>query len=271
MMPTLNLNDCKGQWALVTGASSGIGREFCLQLGRAGLNVVAVARRAALLDELAVHLRETHGVRCLAVAQDLGERGAAARVKSIVAAEGIKIRLLINNAAYGPWGPFERTSAETYEALIHLVVATPVSMCLHFLPDLTSFPSSAIVNLSSPAALQPVPYKAVYSAAKIALHNFSLALYAEWEVRGVLVQTLVPGPTKSELDEKGGAYKSAIPEERRPPAEVVEASLRHLAKGDVFVTTAKGTYKQRFFSGMFPARVVVRKVAAMFRPPGRAD
>jgi short-subunit dehydrogenase len=266
-MPTLKLADCRGEWALVTGTSSGIGREFCRQLGRSGVNLVMVARRAARMDQLASELRAEFGVSSLTITQDLGERGAAAQVKAAVEARGITIRILINNAAYGPWGRFERTPAETYESLIHLVAATPVSMCLEFLPHLVSYPDSAIVNLSSPAALQPVPYKAVYSAAKICLHNFSLALFAEWEHRGIVVQTLIPGPTRSELDEKGGAYKSALTEERRDPSEVVTASLRHIERGDPLVTTARGTYKQRFFSGMFPARVVVRKVAEMFRPP----
>ncbi len=104
------------------------------------------------------------------------------------------------------------------------------------------------------------------SASLATVYN-SLALFAEWEHRGIVVQTLIPGPTRSELDEKGGAYKSALTEERRDPSEVVTASLRHIERGDPLVTTARGTYKQRFFSGMFPARVVVRKVAEMFRPP----
>ena len=111
-----------------------------------------------------------------------------------------------------------------------------------------------MINLSSPAALQPVPYKAVYSAAKTCLHNFSLALHGEWQARGILVQTLLPGPTATELDTKGGAYKSELGAARRPPAEIVGESLRRLETGAPFVTTNKGTYKQRLFAGIVVKR-----------------
>ena len=226
-----------------------------------------VARRKSLLDQLAAELQARNAIRCLPITQDLSERHAAARVRAAVNGENVRIRLLINNAAFGPWGRVEKTPAEMQEALIQLNAATPVSMCLHFLPDLTSFQGSAIINVSSPAALQPVPYMAVYAASKTFLHNFSLALFAEWEEKGVLVQTLVPGPTATEFDAKAGAYESALTEKRHPAADVVRASLSNMGRGTPFVTTAKGTYKQRFFSGLFPAGVVVRKVAAMFRPP----
>jgi short-subunit dehydrogenase len=263
----MRIEECNGDWALVTGASSGIGREFCIQLAAAGMNLVMVARRRSAIDELAADLRGKHGIRTLVIAQDLSVPGAANTVKNEVAGEGVRIRLLVNNAAFGPWGRFENTSAEVYERLVHLVSATPISMCRVFLPDLASHRSSAVINLSSPAALQPIPYKAVYAAAKSCLHNFSLALYGEWRDRGILVQTLVPGPTESELDSVGGAYKSAIPARRWPAAIVVRASLKNLHNERPVVTTAKGIYKQRIFAGVFPNRAVIGKVARMFRPP----
>jgi len=263
----MRIEDWKGDWALVTGASSGIGREFCIQLATAGMNLVMVARREQAMDELASDLHARHGIRTLVIAQDLSLPGAATAVKDAVVREGATIRLLVNNAAFGPWGRFENTSAEVYERLVHLVCATPISLCRLFLPDLASHKSSAIINLSSPAALQPIPYKAVYSAAKGCMHNFSLALYGEWRDRGIVVQTLIPGPTQSELDARGGAYKSALSTRRWPAAIVVGASLRNLRKDSPVVTTAKGIYKQRVFAGLFPHKAVIRKVARMFRPP----
>jgi short-subunit dehydrogenase len=213
-------------------------------------------------------LETRYGIRCLAIQQDLSEREAATRVRTVVTEHKINVRFLVNNAAIGPWGSFENTRAEVYEGLIQLNSATPISMCLQFMPDLISYPRSVIINVSSPAALQPVPYMAAYAASKSCLHSFSLALYAEWETKGVLVQTLMPGHTSSEFDVKAGAYRSALSNVRHPPSDVVSASLRNLERGVPLVTTAKGTYKQRFFAGMFPAGLVVRKVASMFRPPG---
>lgn len=266
----MHLEELRGHWALVTGASSGIGAEFCRQLAAAGLNLVMVARRTTLLHELAEELKMRHGTQTLVLPVDLSQRGSAATVKQKTADAGLRIRLLINNAAFGPWGSFDKTSADIYESMMQLIAATPIALCHVYLSDLVSFPSSAIINLSSPAALQPVPYKAVYSAAKSCLHNFSLALHGEWADKGILVQTLLPGPTATELDRKGGAYQSELGEARRPPSEIVAESLRQLGRNAAFVTTNKGTYKQRLFNGIAPHKMIIREVKRMFQaPPGR--
>lgn len=266
----MKLDELRGHWALVTGASSGIGAEFCRQLAAAGVNLVMVARRKELLEELSVALVSAHAIRTLVLQVDLSERGSALKVNAATREAAIRVRLLINNAAYGPWGSFELTPSETYEGMLQLLAASPIALCHAYRSDLASFASSAVINLSSPAALQPVPYKAVYSAAKTCLHNFSLALHGEWQERGILIQTLLPGPTATELDTLGRAYKSELGEHRRPPAEVVAQSLRELQSGAPFVTTNKGTYKQRLFAGIAPTRMVIREVKKMFQaPPGR--
>jgi hypothetical protein len=262
-----SLRDAEGDWALVTGASSGIGREFCRQLAAAGMNLVLTARRKNYLEALATELADRHGTRTLIVPLDLSVPGAAVKLKESTAAENIRIRLLVNNAACGPWGRFEKTTPAEYERLVQLIASATVSLSSHFLPDLKSFSSAAVINLSSPAALQPVCFKAVYSAAKMFVHNFSLALHGEWAQYGILVQTLVPGPTQSELDEKGNAYPCKLTERRDPPDGVVRISLAHLEKGSPLVTNAKGMYKQRLFAGIAPTRMIINVVKDMFRPP----
>lgn len=263
----MKLSECKGDWALVTGASSGIGAEFCRQLAAAGMNLVMVARRKKLLDDLSVELINQYGIETRTLLIDLSESGSAETVRKVTLAENIKIRLLINNAAFGPWGSFEKTSYQTYEKMMQLIATTPISLCHLYMSDLEFFPSSLVINLSSPAALQPVTYKAVYSAAKTCLHNFSLALYGEWQHKGILVQTLLPGPTATQLDTLGGAYKSKLGEERRPPIEIVKASIAQFNNDRPFVTTNKGTYKQRLFAGIAPVKMIIREVKRMFAPP----
>lgn len=262
----MKLEEARGQWALVTGASSGIGREFCFQLAETGMNLVLIARRENMLNTLSEELSDQYQIQTLALPIDLSHPEASADARSRIIAKGIRISLLINNAALGRWGQFEKTSPEIYQEMIFLNTATLISLCHHFLPDLTSFPNSAIINVSSPAAYQPVPYMAVYAATKAFVHSFSQALYGEWKKRGVLVQTLVPGPTETEFDTNAGAYKSAI-KERGSPSEVVKASLAHLAKDNPVVATAKGTFKQRLFAALAPDKVVIREVGHMFEPP----
>jgi short-subunit dehydrogenase len=263
---TMTLSDFRGHWALVTGASSGIGHEFALQLAQAGVNLVLVARREERLQTLAETLQRQHGVATHVVAADLGAAGAAGALKARLADAGIRVRLLCNNAGAGRWGRFEAGSAADYERINALNTSALVSMCHAFFGDLASFPGSAVINVSSAAAYQPIPYMAMYAASKAFVQSFSQALHGEWKEHGILVQTLVPGPTESEFDAKAGAYESALAQ-RDTPAQVVRASLLGLDKGMPVVAVAKGTYKQRFFAGLFPPAMVIREVGKMFKPP----
>lgn len=262
----MNLEDYRNSWALVTGASSGIGREFCLQLAPLGVNLVMVARREQQLKESAGELETRYSIRTLVLVKDLSQPSAAGEVWQAVNTAGICPRMLINNAGFGRWGRFEATPADVYQQMIQVNVGAVVAFCHTFLPDLVTFPSSVIINVSSGAAYQPVPFMATYAATKAFVSSFSQALYGEWRERGVLVQTLVPGPTATEFDAVAGAYASTLTA-RDAPEQVVRASLAHLRKDDPVAVSAKGIYKQRFFAGLFPPRLVIREVAKMFRPP----
>ena len=184
-----------------------------------------------------------------------------------VAERGIRPRLLVNNAACGHWGDFSRADAGVYEKMVILNAVAPIVLCRAFADDLASHASAAVINVSSPAVFQPVPYMAVYAASKCTLHNFSLALGEEWREKSVRVQTLLPPPTATEFDAKAGAYGSALGAARVAPEVVVEHSLRALEQGSMLVSLAKGLLGQRIFGALFPPAFVVRKVAAMFRPP----
>lgn len=255
----------KRHWALVTGASSGIGLEFCRQLAAKGLNLVLVARRTERLQALARELEEAHGVEAKAIGLDLAQPGAAAKLRQNLEALGLSIRLLVNNAAFGRWGHFEATASTLYQDMLQVNVIAPTTLCREFLPHLSRHDGAAVIMVSSPAALQPVPYMAGYAAAKAYVHAFGQALHGEWAGRGILVQTLVPGPTATEFDSVAGAYTSAL-QERGNPVDVVKASLQGLASGKVIVWQAKGVFKQRLLS-LLPAGVVIRQVARMFLPP----
>jgi len=263
----MKLDDLYGEWALVTGASAGIGQAFARALAQAGVHVVLVARRSERLHALAQELGSQHGIRALALPIDLASSGTAGRIHDALEHKGIRPRLLVNNAAFGRWGPFENTTAEVYQAMMAVNAIAPVALCRLFLPEMARRAPAAVINVSSPAALQPVPYMGVYAASKVCLHSISLALYEEWRGRGVYVQTLVPGPTATEFDQVAGAYGSQLGSERGPPEPVAEASLGALPLQHPLVTVASGTTMQRLFASLAPTRMVLAKVGAMFRPP----
>lgn len=263
----MQLHDAKDHWALVSGASEGIGREFCQQLAGAGLNLVLVARSEDRLTEAANHVTQTHPIKTLVVAMDLSNPDAARRLKARLGTANIKVRLLVNNAAAGRWGRFEKAPLSCYQEMIALNTTAMVSLCHEFISDLSSWPSSAVINVGSAAALQPIPYMAVYAASKAFVHSFSQALYGEWQEQGVLVQTLVPGPTATHFDEKAQAYKSSLTKKQDSPTQVVKVALAHLAKNSPLACAAKGTYRQRLLAGLMPAKVLIREVGRRFKPP----
>lgn len=266
----MDLRELRGSWALVTGASSGIGREFATRLAAAGLNVVLVARREALLEALGSEL-SAQGIATKPVVLDLTDTDGPKRLCVTLEEAGIRPRLVVNNAGAGRWGRFEAWSAEDYLSMLQLNVEVVVALCHTLLPKLALQTPSAIVNVSSPAALQPVPYMAAYAASKAFVHNFSLALYEEWRGRGVYVQTLLPGPTATEFDAKAGAYASALGKKRAPTSEVVSISLRAFATEAPVAVAAHGIFGQRVFAALAPPRKVVAVVGKMFRPPDDAS
>ena len=261
----MRIEDLKNHWALVTGASSGIGHEFAVQLAAAGVNLVLVARRAQRLQSLGSTLRDTHGVQVLVLAADLAKTGVAAQVRARLRSDGVTIRLLVNNAALGRWARFEASPGEFYEEMIRVNAVAMVSLCRELLPDLTRYPSSAIINVSSAAAYQPVPYMAVYAATKAFVHSFSQALHAEWRERGVLVQTLVPGHAETELEGAQAGARGSAMKGVSAVDEPVRAALTHLGTGVPVVVTARMTFWQRLFA-LLPSTFVLRQVSRMFRP-----
>lgn len=266
----MNLESLRGHWCLVTGASSGIGAAYAAGLAERGMNCVLVARRQERLDALAARMEATHGVRCVVRAANLSVEGTVSSLRDELVRDDIHIRLLCNCAAFGRWGRVEDTDAPTYARMIRLNAAAVVEACLAFLPDLVSHPDSAIVNVSSQAAYQPVPYMSVYAATKAFVHAFSLALHEEWRERGLVVQTLVPGPTATEFDTLAGGYASKVIHRGDPPT-VASASLQALAGNELIATSAARLWPQRLFYGLYPTRFVLRKVADMFRPPRGVD
>ncbi|THV41714.1 SDR family NAD(P)-dependent oxidoreductase [Glycomyces buryatensis] len=182
------------RWALVTGASSGIGEEFARQLARAGYDIALVARSRDRLEALAAELESAHDVETAVIGQDLAEPDAGARVAAAVAERGITVEMLVNDAGIGTLGPAATADAgyEHDEVMINVVAVT--DLVNRFLPGMTRRRSGAIINVASMAGFQPLPNMAVYAASKAYVLNYSLALWSELRGSGVKVLAVCPGP-----------------------------------------------------------------------------
>ncbi len=211
------------KWALVTGASSGIGSEFARLLAARGYAVALSARRKDRLETLAAELHREHGVRTLAIALDLAEPAAAADLYEEVARNGIELEVLVNNAGFGHWGKFAESPWEREREMIELNVRALVELTKRFLPGMVERRSGRVLNVASTAAFQPGPLMAVYFATKAFVLSFSEAVNEELRGTGVNVTTLCPGPTQSEFFVKAEAQEKQLGKGKLPDARQVAA------------------------------------------------
>lgn len=185
--------------ALVTGASAGIGVEIARELARRGHGVVLVARRKQKLLDLAQELTSEFGVRAEAISCDLGRPAPRGRLAGQIAELGLEVDILINNAGFATGGPFAASDPERELEQVRVLVEAVVALTSAFLPGMVKRKRGAILNVSSTAAMQPLPHAAGYSAAKAYVLTFSEAIHQEVGGDGVTVTALCPGPVETEF------------------------------------------------------------------------
>lgn len=226
--------------ALITGASSGLGAEFAVQLAARGHDLILVARSEDRLTALAERLTAEHGVRAHVLVQDLSEPDAAGQIAGRLAARGLSVDLLVNNAGFGTCGRFEDIEADRDHDQVMVNVVALVDLTHALVPGMLERGTGAVVNVASTAAFQPSPYFAVYSAAKGFVLNFGLALRQEYRGRGIRVLTLCPGPVDTPFFDAIGTRKAAITGSMTTPEPVVRAALRALDRDRAYVTPGLG-------------------------------
>lgn len=194
----MNLNH--KPWALVTGASAGIGAEFCRQLAGRGYSIVLVARRENRLRELAEDLSRQNSIDCRCYPLDLAEAGAAHKLADYLDHESIQISFLVNNAGYGVAGAFNEPDWETHDASLQVMLNSVCELTWRLLPAMQNNGEGYIVNVASLAGLVPGSAKnTLYGATKAFLIRFSQSLAMENLDSGVAVSALCPGFTYSEF------------------------------------------------------------------------
>ncbi|WP_375512477.1 SDR family NAD(P)-dependent oxidoreductase [uncultured Nostoc sp.] len=183
--------------ALITGASSGIGKAFAQELAARKTNLVLVARSEEKLSQLAKQLEEQHKIQVEVIVKDLTEPHAAAAVFDATKEKGLTIDLLINNAGFGCYGDFAEGDGERQVKIVQLNILALVDLTHKFLPLMRQRRSGSIINVSSITAFQPIPYLAVYAASKAFILSFSEALWAENNQYGVRILVTCPGPIET--------------------------------------------------------------------------
>jgi short-subunit dehydrogenase len=203
--------------ALVTGASSGIGEEFARQLAGRGYDVILVARRADRLERIAAELpTSAHVIPC-----DLATE--ADTLASKVAALGLEVDLLVNNAGYGTFGRFIDIEEGRDAGQVRINCEAVVILTRAFLPGMVARGRGGIINVASNTAFQPIPYWAVYAASKAFVLHFTEALHVELRGTGVRCLALAPSAVETEWHDVAGVERIAVPGKIQPDSAVREA------------------------------------------------
>lgn len=193
-----------GQTALVTGASSGIGRAIAHELASLGAGVILVARRRDLLDELAEEIRKGPGTPVTVEAQDLALPSAPVDLVDRIGEAGLDVDILINNAGFGIHGDFLGASWERQAAMLQLNIVTLTHLTHLLAPAMVQRKRGHVMNIASIGAFLPVPGFAAYSATKAYVRNFTEGLDAELRGTGVHAITVSPGGTVTEFMRAAG-------------------------------------------------------------------
>ena len=218
--------------ALITGASSGIGAVYADRLARRGHDLILVARNRERLESLSTRLTDNTGRSVEVIVADLNDRADLARVEQVLRTDA-SITVLVNNAGVSMSGDLSDADPDRLESMIRLNVLAPSLLTLAAIPGFVARGSGTLINISSVLALAPEMFNASYSGTKSYVLNLSLRLQQEVAGKGVRVQVVLPGATRTAIWEKAGTDIASLPPDMLMDVdEMVDAAIAGLDRGE---------------------------------------
>ncbi len=260
------LDSYADRWALITGASSGIGAEFARKLAARGMHLLLTARRREQMQQLADELHTRHGTRSEIFVHDLGDPAQLGALADEVAHRDIPVELLINNAGFSVVGDIASTDRQRVLELVRVNIAALTELTYRYLPDMLEREHGAIINVASVTGFQPVAYMPVYAASKAYVLHFSEALWAEARDRGVTVMALCPGTTRTDFFEVAGVSEWLKKQRSQSPEQVVKSALKGLEKRRQYTVSGMRNYLLSLAVRIAPRKTVVTESMKYFRP-----
>ena len=250
--------------ALVTGASSGIGRELAREFARHGHDLVLVARSKQRLEALAGEIRDAHGVQVHVIVLDLGKVGAAKTLHGRVRQKRLTVDILVHNAGFGLNGAFVENTFKDEAGLLQLNINALVELCHFFGREMVERRNGYIMNVASSAGFQPGPLMSSYYASKAFVLHFSEGIAEELRSAGVFVSALCPGATHSDFFERAGMQDVPLASGGLIPVmearDVARIAYRGLERRRVIVIPGFMN-KLLAFSNRLGPRALTRKIA----------
>lgn len=220
-----------GDWALITGATSGIGAEMASQIAAKGLNIILVARREKELEEHAALLADRYGIKTITVSADLGTTEGVEKVKQVKQ----EIGLLVLAAGVEINGSFAKTSLAKELQMVQLNVTSVLQLTHHFTPEMVKRKRGGILMVSSLSGHMVSPYFSNYAGTKAYVLQLGTSLHGELKSKGIDVTVLSPGLTSTPMTADNGVDWAKLPMAAKDPAEVAEIAIKGLGKKAVVV------------------------------------
>lgn len=259
----------QGRWALVTGASAGIGVALAEELASGGTKLVLTARRKDRLDALAQRLAATCKVQTEVFPADLADLATPEKIFTFTQDKGIEIDLLINNAGFGKYGEFPSAEKERLLEMVQVNCAAVVHLTHLYLQGMVARRRGDVLIVASTASFQAVPYISTYAATKSFDLLLAEGLAEEMKPYGIRVCALCPGSTESEFHTVAG--QEGFRHRRETAQKVAQTGLQALAAGKSYVISGLGNYLGAHGERLVPRRFVTRAAARMFRPKKNKD
>jgi uncharacterized protein len=268
MVAMATSDNFSGKWALITGASAGIGTALARELAAHGAKLILTARRRDRLEALAAELG-ARGAETRIVVADLNDPAAPQQIFDATEGAGLTVDILINNAGFGQYGPFEKGHIEQEIGMVRVNCEAVVHVARLFVPRMIERRRGWMLVVASTASFQPIPYNSTYAATKAFDRFFALGLAAEVERFGVKVTTLCPGPTETEFfDVAGGAgvfRRFGV----QPANDVARRAVDALASGRrTIVPNFKGAFTAALVR-FIPTGTITRVLEKALRPRER--
>ena len=250
----------KGKTILITGASSGIGECFAYNLNKMGAKLILTARSEDKLLDMASNMNDAY-----VFSGDLSKKNFAKDLYNKIKDENLVVDILINNAGFGYSGKFLDTSMDNYEEMISLNIYSLVSLTHLFLKDMVSNNKGGIINISSLASFQPIPYFSIYAATKAFVTSFTLSLYEEYREKNIRILGVCPGYTKTNFNKRAHMSSKPIAGYLMSSQEVVDETLKAYQKGKFIIINGKINRFVKLFTSLIPKRWSLKMASSIIK------
>jgi uncharacterized protein len=258
----------RNKYALITGATSGIGYEITRLFAKDSYNLILVARDSERLQGIADELKTEFGIEVTPMAKDLFLPLSATEIYEEVQEMGITVDVLVNDAGQGEWGAFTDTDLERDLDIIQLNIASLVALTKYFLKDMVARNEGKILQVGSEAGTTPGPLFAVYSATKAFVLSFSAALANELKDTNITITALLPGATDTDFFHKAKQEDTVVYKETNlaPPEEVAEDGYKALMKGESKIISGAKTKMHVFMSDLLGTKLGAANMRKQLEP-----